>query len=127
MNDQQTQVNTDLKAERVQETFGMAPATPATAGRLKAERVQERLRALPGWELVPGGRAIDRIRVFADSGVAEAYAVFVARLARSERQAVSIDLARRAEEVRCCGGGDGEARGRGGLIRVLGVLGGRVL
>jgi pterin-4a-carbinolamine dehydratase len=92
MNDHETQVNTDLKAERVQESFGMAPAPPATSG-LKAERVQERLRALPGWQLVPGGRAIDRIRVFADPGVAEAYAVFVARLARSERQAVTIDLA----------------------------------
>ena len=92
MNEQQTQSSTDLKAERVQETFGMAPSAPATAG-LKAERVQERLRALPGWELVPGGRAIDRIRVFADPGVAEAYAVFVTRLARSERQAVTIDLA----------------------------------
>jgi hypothetical protein len=89
MNDQKTQSSTNLKAERVQETFG---AAPATAG-LKAERVQERLRGLPGWELVPSGRAIDRIRVFADPGVAEAYAIFVTRFARSERQAVSIDLA----------------------------------
>lgn len=89
MNDQQTQSSMNLKAERVQETFGAAPANTG----LKAERVQERLRALPGWELVHGGRAIDRIRIFADPGVAEAYAVFVSRLARSERQAVSIDLA----------------------------------
>ena len=89
MNDQKTQLSTNLKAERVQETFG---AAPGTAG-LKAERVQERLRALPGWELVPSGRAIDRIRVFADPGVAQAYTVFVSPLARSERQAESIDLA----------------------------------
>jgi hypothetical protein len=73
----------------VQESFALGPDV---AG-LKAERVQERLRALPGWNLSPSGRAIDKVRVFADAGVAEAYALYISRLARSQHQAVAIDLA----------------------------------
>jgi pterin-4a-carbinolamine dehydratase len=80
---------TDLKAERVQESLA---AGPDTAG-LKAERVQELLQALPGWRLAPGGQAIDKMRMFTDPGVAEAYAIYVSRLARSKSQAVAIDHA----------------------------------
>lgn len=80
---------TQLKAERVQETF----TAGAGAAGLKAERVQELLRSAPGWALAPSGRAIDRVRVFTEPDVAEAYAVFVSRLARSKRHAVAIDLA----------------------------------
>jgi pterin-4a-carbinolamine dehydratase len=80
---------TDLKAERVQESFA---ARLETAG-LKAERVQELLQSLPGWKLTAGGQSIDRMRVFTDPGVAEAYATYVSRLARSKGQAVAIDHA----------------------------------
>jgi pterin-4a-carbinolamine dehydratase len=80
---------TDLKAERVQESF----ATRLETAGLKAERVQELLQALPGWRLTPGEQSIGKIRVFTDPGVAEAYATYVSRLARSKRQAVAIDHA----------------------------------
>jgi pterin-4a-carbinolamine dehydratase len=44
--------------------------------RLKAERVQEKLRALPGWRLLAGGKALDRVREFQDPRVAVAWAQF---------------------------------------------------
>jgi pterin-4a-carbinolamine dehydratase len=84
MNDTQMQV----QDQQVQDPAAAGPVTG-----LKAERVQELLRALPGWELASSGRAIDRVRVFSDPAVAEAYALYVARLARSKRQAVAIDHA----------------------------------
>lgn len=79
----------DLKAERVQESFA---ARLETAG-LKAERVQELLQSLPGWQLNGNGKSINRMRVFTDPEIAEAYAIYVSRLARSKRQAVAIDHA----------------------------------
>ena len=45
--------------------------------RLKAERVQEKLRAVPGWRLLAGGKAVDRVREFQDPRVAAAWAQFV--------------------------------------------------
>lgn len=45
--------------------------------RLKAERVQEKLRAVPGWRLLAGGKAVDRVREFHDPRVAAAWAQFV--------------------------------------------------
>ncbi|HYG65255.1 MAG TPA: hypothetical protein VEL74_21925 [Thermoanaerobaculia bacterium] len=45
--------------------------------RLKAERVQEKLRAAPGWRLLAGGKAVDRVREFHDPRVAAAWAQFV--------------------------------------------------
>jgi pterin-4a-carbinolamine dehydratase len=85
MNEKQRQSQVEL----VQGPLGME----SDETDLKAERVQELLRAVPGWTLTPGGRAIDRVRVFTDPGVAEAYATYVARLARLARQAVTIDHA----------------------------------
>ena len=45
--------------------------------RLKAERVQEKLRAVPGWRLLAGGKAVDRVREFHDPRVAAAWVQFV--------------------------------------------------
>src|SRR5262245_10674247 len=77
---------TSLKAERVQ----LSAESPQA--RLKAERVQEKLRAMPGWRLVPGGRAIDRLREFPDPPSAVAYAGFLAEIASRSRQPIGIDL-----------------------------------
>jgi hypothetical protein len=80
---EQVQVQDKLKSERVGEGL---------AADLKKERLEELLRRVPGWGLAPSRQAIDRARVFPDPGVAEAYAAFVTRLARSRRQAVTIDV-----------------------------------
>ena len=65
---------TSLKAERVQ----LSAESPRA--RLKAERVQEKLRVMPGWRLVSGGWAIDRLREFPDPRSAVAFAGFPADL-----------------------------------------------
>ena len=78
--------STQLKAERVQLTAESPQA------RLKAERVQEKLRALPGWRLVPGGKAVDRVREFQDPQSAVAYASFLAEIASRSQQPIGIDL-----------------------------------
>jgi pterin-4a-carbinolamine dehydratase len=78
---------TRLKAERVQ------LSAESVQARLKAERVQELLRALPGWRLVPGGKAVDRVREFPDPPGAVAYAHFLAEVASRSRQPIGIHLA----------------------------------
>ena len=77
-----------LKAERVQEPF----TAGAIQERLKAERVQESLRTLPGWQLAPGGKAIDRVREFPDAHVAAAYAGFVTQFAARRDQSMTVSL-----------------------------------
>ena len=77
-----------LKAERVQEKL----TAEAVQERLKAERVQENLRALPGWQLAPSGRDLDRVRQFPDAHVAAAYAGFLTQFAARRDQDLVIVL-----------------------------------
>ena len=76
-----------LKAERVQ--LGAEPYSE----RLKAERVQHRLKAMPGWRLIPDGKAVDRLRQFPNAQVAADFAGFLARFAASTGQPVGVELA----------------------------------
>ena len=79
----------NLKAERVQDALTAGTADgfmlalhPATVGeRLKAERVQEALKAMPGWRLASGGKAINRAKAFPSPEVATSYSAFVTRFA----------------------------------------------
>jgi hypothetical protein len=80
----------NLKAERVQDSRNAGAPPPAGGGfalalepgnvqqRLKAERVQQALKALPGWRLHAGGKAINRARLFPTPELAERYSSFVA-------------------------------------------------
>jgi len=67
----------ELKAERVQEA-------------LTAAQVSAKLLAMPGWKLTPGGRAINRTHWFPGVRVASAYVSFIAELAQSVEQTVSV-------------------------------------
>lgn len=60
--------------------------------RLKSERVEERLRQMPGWKLLPGGRAIDRIRDLATPEIAADYAAWVLRSAARLGRSVGVQL-----------------------------------
>ena len=64
---------------------------------LKPERVQIMLllQALPGWQVLPNGRVIDRVRQFPSTELAMAYAAFSERLARGVKMPISIHLADR--------------------------------
>lgn len=64
---------------------------------LKPERVQIMLllQALPGWQVLPNGRVIDRVRQFPSTELAMAYAVFSEKLARGVKLPISIHLADR--------------------------------
>jgi hypothetical protein len=75
-----------LKAERVQTELA------APAARLKAERVQLRLKAMPGWELLQGGRGIDRVKELGTAAGAADYAGFVLRQAARDQQVVRVEL-----------------------------------
>jgi pterin-4a-carbinolamine dehydratase len=61
--------------------------------RLKSERVQEMLQALPAWQLVPGGQAIDRAFQFPTPHVANAFAVYVMTFAAAVGQTVNLNHA----------------------------------
>jgi len=74
-----------LKPERVQDGL----AARKTLQRIKA---RERLAAMPGWKLDPGGRAIGKVRAFADPQHAAAYAAFAVQLAAGRRQALRLTL-----------------------------------
>jgi hypothetical protein len=65
---------------------------------LKPERVQIMLllQALPGWQVLPNGRVIDRVRQFPSTELAMAYATFSDRLARGMRLPISIHVADQA-------------------------------
>lgn len=62
------------------------------ADRLKSERVQEELKSMPGWRLVPGGQAIDRVRELPSPGVAAAYARYVAECVQQANVPVTLVL-----------------------------------
>ena len=64
---------------------------------LKPERVQIMLllQALPGWQVLPNGRVIDRVRQFPSTELAMAYAAFSEKLARGVRMPISIHGAAR--------------------------------
>ncbi len=102
-----TQAEQELKAERVQEeslalmrkrvtgqddTVGAALAVTRNQAeqRLKAERVQTRLKRMQGWKMLPEGKAIDRVRQFADPLVAASYLTFASLLARQAGQPLRV-------------------------------------
>lgn len=64
---------------------------------LKPERVQIMLllQALPGWQVLPNGRVIDRVRQFPSVELAMAYAAFSEKLARGVKMPISIHVADR--------------------------------
>jgi hypothetical protein len=99
---------TDLKAERVQ----LESAAPG-AGHLKAERVQLRLSRMPGWSLVAGGYAIDRVRDLASAYSAAEYGTFVLREAARARQTVRIALQGARVVITVLGPRRGQNRGIG--------------
>src|SRR4030095_29247 len=78
----------NLKAERAQDPeaadvpsdgggFILALHPQGVQERLKAERVQEELKAMPGWRLASGGKAIHRAKAFPTAEVARLYSTFV--------------------------------------------------
>ena len=69
------------------------PPRPAGLIWLKPERVQEMLRAMTGWRLLPGDASIGRVREFADTGAAAAYAAFVAELAGRDEHPFTLEQA----------------------------------
>ena len=70
---------------------------------LKPERVQQLLRGLPGWSLGAGGSAIGRSRQFASVDEAAEFVVAVGRLAKFQRQPVTIALAGRTVSLTLAG------------------------
>ena len=74
-----------LKPERVQEGI--------VERRQKLQKVRESLRGMNGWRLVPGGRALRKVRGFADPREAAAYAAFALQLAAGRRLPVGLTLA----------------------------------
>ena len=97
-----------LKSERVQEpavqtkkkrlpppddALGLLAGLQGQAQqRLKSERVQLRLKRLPGWRMQAEGKAIDRVRQFADPLVAALYLAFAGMLARQSNQPLRISM-----------------------------------
>ena len=104
---------TDLKAERVQQE-AMAPVLiEPVVERLKAERVQLRLSRMPGWGLVAGGYAIDRVRDLASAHSDAEYGTFVLREAARARQKVRIGLNGARVVITVLGPRRGQNRGIG--------------
>jgi pterin-4a-carbinolamine dehydratase len=60
--------------------------------KLKAERVQDKLQWIPGWRLVPGRKALDRVREFPDPATASSYAGFVNDFAARHGQPAKVVL-----------------------------------
>jgi pterin-4a-carbinolamine dehydratase len=116
-----------LKAERVQEPLAVmrkrvsgrddvcGSAMAVTRGqaeeRLKAERVQLRLKQLPGWKMPAEGKAIDRVRKFADPLVAASYLAFAALLARRVGQPLRLSLVGSTIVIALTGRSKGAAKG----------------
>jgi hypothetical protein len=73
-----------LKPERVQEEL--------VERRQKRRRVRASLEGRNGWRLVPGGRALRKVRGFADPREAAAYAAFAVQLAAGRRLPVGLTL-----------------------------------
>jgi pterin-4a-carbinolamine dehydratase len=69
-----------------------AQLRPLVLEKLKAERVQEKLRSMPEWKLLPSGKALSRVRDFADSHTAGLYAGFVNEFAERQRQPLAVKL-----------------------------------
>jgi hypothetical protein len=69
-----------------------AQPVEAVENRLKSERVEEMLRQMPGWKLLPGGRAIDRVRDLATPEIAADYAAWVLRSAARLGRCVGVRL-----------------------------------
>lgn len=79
---------------------------------LKPERVQQMLERLPGWELHPSGRAIQRVRLFTTEQGAGRFALEACSLANKQNQPVAVRLkgkevtvALTGHPVRGCTGG----------------------
>jgi pterin-4a-carbinolamine dehydratase len=79
--------------------------------RLKSERVQEMLEALPAWQLVPGGQAIDRAFQFPTPLVAGTFALYVTTFAAALGHTVNLDHANAGLVVTLAGA---KKRGRRG-------------
>jgi pterin-4a-carbinolamine dehydratase len=60
--------------------------------KLKAERVQDKLLLLPEWRLVPGRKALDRVREFPDPVTASSFAGFVNDFAARYGQPAKVVL-----------------------------------
>lgn len=60
--------------------------------RLKSERVQEALKALPGWQMAEGGKAIHRVRMLPGNASALAFAAFVTTCARDLRVSFAVSI-----------------------------------
>ncbi len=71
---------------------GETRSVEAVENRVKSERVEERLRQMPGWKLLPGGRAIDRIRDLATPEIAADYAAWVLRSAARLGRCAAVQL-----------------------------------
>lgn len=69
-----------------------AQTVETVENRLKSERVEERLRQMPGWKLLPGGRAIDRVRDLATPEIAADYAAWVLKSAARLGRCVGVRL-----------------------------------
>ena len=87
------------------------PALPGPGTALKAERVQEELKAMPGWELFPHGKALHRAREFAVPMVAAKFASYAAELAATAHQSVQLQWSGTRVSV--------ILHGRGGITETL--------
>lgn len=68
--------------------------------KLKPERVQLELASMPGWELMPEGKAICRTRRFGSKRAAGAFAAYVHALAWDAGQPVRLQLDRSRLTIR---------------------------
>ncbi len=68
--------------------------------KLKPERVQLELATMPGWELMPEGKAICRTRRFGSKRAAGAFAAYVNALAWDAGQPVRLQLDRSRLTIR---------------------------
>ena len=62
--------------------------------RLKSERVQEMVAAMPAWNSLPEGQAIDRTFEFPSTRVAAAFAEYVSAYAEEEGHTVNLDVSK---------------------------------
>jgi hypothetical protein len=72
----------------------LQPMSPsALVLRLKSERVEETLKAMPGWRLAQGGKAINRAKAFPTPEVARLYSNFITGYACAVGLPVVVNVA----------------------------------
>lgn len=89
----QQEVTTKQDVEMNEEAVAQPPVSVGQVeSRLKSERVEETLRQMPGWQLLPGGRVIDRVRDLTTPEIAADYAAWTLRSGARLGRCVGVRL-----------------------------------